>query len=62
MWLRTSDGQPLVYAASWWSAQEVKGYVKEVQKPIWVNLSQTRAELYRDVQRLYLGHSKELER
>ncbi|GAQ80691.1 hypothetical protein KFL_000600080 [Klebsormidium nitens] len=62
VWLRTADGQPLVYAASWWSAREVRGYLKEVQKPIWVNLSETRAELYRDVQRLYLGFSDELER
>eukprot|EP00897_Mesotaenium_endlicherianum_P008596 jgi/Mesen1/7765/ME000408S06875 len=62
VYLKDAQGQVLAYAASWWPAGEVGRHMKEVGQPIWVNFVQQRAELFRDVQRLYLGHSPALER
>eukprot|EP00245_Coleochaete_scutata_P007721 TRINITY_DN2338_c0_g1_i2.p1 TRINITY_DN2338_c0_g1~~TRINITY_DN2338_c0_g1_i2.p1 ORF type:complete len:191 (-),score=14.44 TRINITY_DN2338_c0_g1_i2:322-894(-) len=61
-YLRSSNNEVLVYASSWWAEAEVGGFLADVQKPIWFNLSEKRAELIRDVQRVYLGDSHELEK
>jgi len=50
-----------VYAASWWDASQVDNYLKDSNKPIWVSLSEGRTELYREIKRLYYGHSQKLE-
>ena len=52
----------LVYATSWWAAGEVGQYLKAVQEPIWDNLFRQKAELFREVEQIYWGHSAELER
>eukprot|EP00854_Cymbomonas_tetramitiformis_P005123 gene5123-6232_t len=59
--LNSVTQQPLVYAVSWWSAPEMKEYMQEMSQPIWVNLAARKAELFREVQRVYLGNSPELE-
>ncbi len=45
----SQQGPPLVYAVSWWRAQEVDVYLSDRSKPIWVSLSQGHVELYREV-------------
>lgn len=55
-------GQALVYAASWWSADQVNEYLRDRQRPIWASLSAARTELYRDVQVVYYGSSPFLAR
>eukprot|EP00850_Spirogloea_muscicola_P001615 SM000006S19380 [mRNA] locus=s6:419977:421148:+ [translate_table: standard] len=62
VFLRSSSGQALVYAASWWATETAAAVLQQVQRPMWVSLSAQRTELFRDVQRLYLGYSKPLER
>ena len=37
-------------------------YLKAVQEPIWDNLFRQKAELFREVEQIYWGHSAELER
>lgn len=61
VWLRTASGQRLAYAASWWDANLVDDYLQNRALPIWDSLSRIHAELYRDVQGLYYGHSPALE-
>lgn len=61
VYLRTKEGEILAYAASWWAAEEVNKYLKEVQEPMWVNFSRERMELFRSIQRIYVGNSKPLE-
>lgn len=61
VWLRTASGQRLAYATSWWEARHVDDYLQNRSLPIWASLARLRTELYRDVQGLYLGHSKALE-
>lgn len=61
VWLRTASGQRLAYAASWWPAQRVDEYLENRSLPIWESLSQLHAELYRDIQGIYYGHSPALE-
>mmetsp|Transcript_20487 Transcript_20487/g.65062 ORF Transcript_20487/g.65062 Transcript_20487/m.65062 type:complete len:322 (+) Transcript_20487:202-1167(+) len=56
-----AGGKALVYAASWWCADTVDEYMTERDEPIWANLASKKLELYRDVQRIYLGHSEQLE-
>uniref|UniRef100_A0A061SHU8 Chorismate lyase n=1 Tax=Tetraselmis sp. GSL018 TaxID=582737 RepID=A0A061SHU8_9CHLO len=51
-----------VYAASWWNAAEVDRFLADKSKPIWVSLSAERTEVYREIMRLYYGHSPEMER
>ena len=97
--------QALVFATSWWNAQEAGVYMKDreqvsaggrggaigdsrrgrwslaarcrhdpascslllissassLTQPIWVNLTKGRLELYRDIRRIYYGHSPFLE-
>lgn len=55
-------GRALVYAASWWSADQVNEYLRDKQLPIWASLSAARTELYRDVQIVYYGSSPFLAR
>ncbi|MGD1701712.1 chorismate lyase [Dapis sp. BLCC M229] len=61
VWLKTSSGQRLAYAASWWEASHVDEYLQNRSLPIWASLARLRTELYRDVQGIYYGHSRELE-
>ncbi|MBW4417998.1 MAG: chorismate lyase [Myxacorys californica WJT36-NPBG1] len=61
IWLRTASGQRLGYATSWWELSHIDDYLQNRSQPIWLNLSRLRAELYRDIQGLYYGHSKALE-
>jgi chorismate--pyruvate lyase len=61
VWLRTASGQRLAYAASWWDANHVDEYLQNRSLPIWESLSRLHTELYRDVQGIYQGHSRELE-
>ena len=61
VWLRTSSGQRLAYAASWWDANHVDEYLENRSLPIWESLSRSHTELYRDIQGIYYGESKSLE-
>ncbi|MEM1169817.1 MAG: chorismate lyase [Cyanobacteria bacterium P01_H01_bin.35] len=61
VWLRTASGQRLAYATSWWEASHVDEYLQNRSLPIWASLARLRTELYRDVQGIYYGHSRELE-
>jgi hypothetical protein len=62
VYLRNSaTGDKLVYAVSWWSEAEFKHYMAEASAPIWVNLQKQHAELYRAIERVYLGGNAELE-
>lgn len=61
VWLRTSSGQRLAYAASWWNASNVDDYLQNRSLPVWRSLSTLHTELYRDVRGLYYGHSPALE-
>lgn len=54
--------EPCVYAVSWWNKDKAEAFLTEKEKPIWVNLSDKRKELYREVNALYKGKSSELER
>ncbi len=61
VWLRTSSGQRLAYATSWWEASHVDDYLQNRSIPIWANLARSRTELYRDIQGICLGDSIALE-
>jgi len=61
VWLRTTSGQRLAYATSWWEASHVDEYLQNRSLPIWSSLARLRTELYRDVQGVYLGYSTTLE-
>ena len=61
VWLRTSSGQRLAYATSWWNADHVDEYLQNRSLPIWESLSRLHTELYRDIQGIYYGHSQVLE-
>lgn len=61
VWLRTASGQRLAYATSWWEASHVDEYLQNRSLTIWASLARLRTELYRDVQGIYYGHSRELE-
>lgn len=61
VWLRTTSGQRLVYAASWWKASCVNKYLQNRSLPIWESLTSLRAELYRDIQGIHYGKSAVLE-
>lgn len=61
VWLRTSSGQRLAYAASWWDAEHVDDYLQNRSLPIWESLSRLHTELYRDVRGVYYGNSQALE-
>ena len=60
-WLRTTSGQRLAYATSWWEASHVDEYLQNRSLPIWASLARLRTELYRDVQGIYYGQSDALE-
>lgn len=60
VWLRTTSGQRLAYAVSWWAADQVDDYLQNRQLPIWENLAQLHTELYRDVQGVYYGDNSDL--
>ena len=53
---------PLVYACSWWNEAKADAFLTDVKSPIWVNLSENKTELFREVKALYRGASPELER
>ncbi len=61
VWLRTTSGQRLAYATSWWEASHVDEYLQNRSLPIWASLARLRTELYRDVQGIYYGNSVVLE-
>lgn len=61
VWLRTSSGQRLGYATSWWDATHVDEYLENRSLTIWESLSRSHMELYRDIQGLYYGKCKALE-
>lgn len=61
VWLRTTSGQRLAYATSWWEASHVDEYLQNKSLPIWASLTRLRTELYRDVQRILYGNSAALE-
>ena len=61
VWLRTSSGQRLAYATSWWDSNHVDEYLQNRSLPIWESLSRLHTELYRDIQGIYQGQSKALE-
>lgn len=61
VWLRTTSGQRLAYATSWWEASHVDEYLQNRDLPIWASLSRLRTELYRDVQGIHYGNSIALE-
>jgi len=52
---------PYVYAASWWSSDTIDKYLKDKQQPIWVSLSEGRAELYREILGVECGGNEYLE-
>ena len=54
--------EPCVYAVSWWNKTKAEAFLTDVKSPIWVNLSDNKTELFREVKTLYSGHSPELER
>jgi len=54
--LRTTSGQRLAYATSWWEASHVDEYLQNRALPIWASLTRLRTELYRDV-RIHYGNS-----
>jgi chorismate lyase len=60
VWLRTSSGQRLAYATSWWEASHVDEYLQNRSLPIWVSLTRLRTELYRDIQGICYGQSPAL--
>ncbi|KAF5829630.1 hypothetical protein DUNSADRAFT_15714 [Dunaliella salina] len=53
--------QPLVYACSWWNADQAGMYLQDRSQPIWNSLSQGHVELYREVQHVYHGHNAHVE-
>ncbi len=55
-------GETLVCASSWWNTAQISGYLGETQKPIWINLSSKRTEIYREITQIYCGHSADLEK
>ena len=61
VWVRTASGQRLYYATSWWEASHVDEYLKNRSLPIWASLTQSRTELYRDVQGIHYGNNEALE-
>ena len=61
VWLRTTSGQRLAYATSWWDASHVDEYLQNRSMPIWDNLSRMHTELYRDIQGVCYGESSALE-
>lgn len=61
VWLRTTSGQRLAYATSWWEASHVDEYLQNRELPIWASLTRLRTELYRDVQGIHYGSSVALE-
>jgi len=61
VWLKTSSGQRLAYATSWWSTENVSKHLHSPADPIWVSLAKNRTELYREIKTVYYGHSKLLE-
>eukprot|EP00164_Ancoracysta_twista_P001176 GFYU01001546.1.p1 GENE.GFYU01001546.1~~GFYU01001546.1.p1 ORF type:complete len:252 (+),score=43.40 GFYU01001546.1:142-897(+) len=60
VWL-TSGGKRMGYATSWWNAADVEAHMQDASKPIWLNLTATRTELYRDIEQVFLGNNSELE-
>lgn len=61
VWLRTSSGQRLAYATSWWEQSHVDEYLQNRSLPIWASLARLRTELYRDVKGICYGRSSVLE-
>jgi chorismate lyase len=61
VWLRTSSGERLAYATSWWKVSHVDKYLQNQNSSIWSSLRTMNAELYRDVRGIYYGTSASLE-
>mmetsp|Transcript_14257 Transcript_14257/g.38665 ORF Transcript_14257/g.38665 Transcript_14257/m.38665 type:complete len:303 (+) Transcript_14257:1742-2650(+) len=58
---RLPGAQPLVYACSWWNADQAGMYLQDRSQPIWNSLSQGHVELYREVQHVYHGNNAHVE-
>lgn len=61
VWLKTSSGQRLGYATSWWEASHVDEFLQNRSLPIWASLARIRTELYRDIRGIYCGYSDALQ-
>lgn len=59
--LGTKRDEPLVYALSWWSKNKIDNFLLNPGLPIWSNLTQLRIEYYRDLKKIFLIQSVELE-
>ena len=53
--------QALLYATSWWNAEQAELYLSDKSKPIWTSLSVGRLELFREIKDIYYGHSAVME-
>lgn len=60
IWLRTSSGERLAYATSWWPVQDVDRSLENPLIGIWTSLSTKHTEFYRDLKGLYQGTNTEL--
>nr|CCA23924.1 conserved hypothetical protein [Albugo laibachii Nc14] len=61
VWLHNSS-QPLGYAASWTSENDLDIIFPNVSVPIGQNVSEQKLELYRDIQSVFCGESAQLEK
>nr|AIU44526.1 hypothetical protein [Cyanophora paradoxa] len=61
IFLYSNNIQPLVYATSWWSENIIDSLFLNKNEPIWSNLTQLKIEFYRDLKRILLINSKDLE-
>lgn len=59
---RSSCQGALVYACSWWRAEDAEHLLKDAKKPIGKALNQRGMELMRDITHISYGHNEELER
>ncbi|KAJ0393709.1 hypothetical protein P43SY_007551 [Pythium insidiosum] len=62
VWLRNTQGERLGYAVSWLHEQDVGKVFKNQKIPIGKNILQNRTELFRDMQSVHCGSSRELEK
>lgn len=62
IFLYSQDVQPLVYAISWWSQNTINSLFLNKNQPIWSNLTQLKIEFYRDLKKIILINSKDLEK
>nr|YP_009504465.1 hypothetical protein [Cyanophora sudae]AWW13651.1 hypothetical protein [Cyanophora sudae] len=61
IYLYTKQNEPLMYAISWWSTKNINSIFLNPSEPIWSNLAQLKIEFYRELKKLLLINSHELE-